>query len=210
VNKLADRYEHSAEQQQCCSSDVELALPACACATVGTKALESASRDVCCGTGVSSRRIARSNSEIPVVLDALELTLVNCASVVAPGCGCCVGNDLGLATVNSEGKSRFDFVYLRPADGRGDERINDRDSFVENQYSWVNEEQPNENQASHDERKLREPVAIAIEKYLHGKQQVIQNDNAGHNPCGCGAKAKEIGHKSILAVSVKTPLKVGK
>jgi hypothetical protein len=45
---------------------------------------------------------------------------------------------------------------------------------------------------------------------LNNEQQIKENDNAGHHPCGCGAKAKEIGHKTILAVSVKTPLKVGK
>jgi hypothetical protein len=74
----------------------------------------------------------------------------------------------------------------------------------------MNEQKPSQNQARGYQGELGKPASIAIKNDLNYEQQIKENDNAGHYPCGCGAKAKEIGHKTILAVSVKTPLKVGK
>ena len=210
MNSLPQNNQNHAAQQNCCASDIEAPASLGARATATAELLQFGSGQVGCCAGMSSGGVTGANSEVLVMLDASKFTLVNGSGVVSAGCGCSECNNLGPAAIDSESESGFDLVNLGPADCCADQRVHDGDSFIENLNLWVNEEYPNNAQAGENQGQLRKPVTITIEKDLHQKQQVKQKDRAGEHPCRCGSEANEISHKTILAVTLKTPLKVGK
>ncbi|MEY4349886.1 MAG: hypothetical protein RL719_1183, partial [Actinomycetota bacterium] len=207
---LTNSYQQERNSNNCCQSSVEGSAALDARPTVLAVLSQSSAGEVCCNTGVASSGISGSDSEVLVVVDALELGLMHGSSVVASGCGCGPSHDLGFVAVDGQSEASFDFVDGVPADSCCNQGIHDRDSLVVDVNARMHEQHPSEAGASRDQAETREVLTISKKDHLQQKQEIKTKDNAGHNNCGCGSKSNQIGHLTILPAVTVTSAQEGK
>lgn len=170
----------------------------------------SSASNVGSSAGVAVRKIARSESEVPVVVDALDVNLVNSAPAVTAGSGSSPRHDLGLTAVDGQAKSRFDFIDLSPADGCCDERVNNGDSLIENQNLGLDKEQPSQSCCGGNNSSLSHPAAVAVENDLNDEQNIDSQSQNREDEGGSRSKHIQIGHKTILPLLQTTSSVEGK
>jgi len=161
-------------------------------------------------SGMAVWKVAGSEAEISVVVDALDVSLVNSASSVAAGSGSSPRYDLGLTAVHGQAKSRFDFVDLGPADGCCDERVNNRDSLIEDQNLRFDEEQPNQSCCGGNNSRLGHPSTVTVENNLNYEQNIDDQSQTRENEGGSRSKDIQIGHQTILPLLQTTSSVEGK
>lgn len=147
---------------------------------------------------VAVGQIAGSQTEVSVVVDALDINLMNSASSVTAGSGSSPSHDLGLTAVDGQAKSSFDFIDLSPADGCCDERVHNGDSLVEDENLGLDKEQPSQSCCGGDNSSLGHPAAVAVENDLNDEQNIYGQSQNRENEGGSRSKHIQIGHKTIL------------
>ncbi len=165
----------------------------------GSLKLDSASSSNVSGsTGVAVGQIARSESKVSVVLNTLDVNSVNRASTVAAGSGSSPRHYLGLAAVDGQAKSSFDFVNLSPADSCCYEGVNNGYSLIEDQNFGLDKEQPSQSCCGGNDTSLSHPGAVTVEQDLNDKQNIDSQSQARENDGGSRSKHIQIGHQTIL------------
>lgn len=170
----------------------------------------SSASNVSSGAGVAVRKISGSESEVFVVVDALDVNLVNGASAVTAGSGSSPRNDLGLTAVDGQTKSRFDFIDLSPADSCGNERVHNGDSLIEDQNLGLDKEQPSQSCCGGNNTSLSHPAAIAVENNLNDEQNIYGQSQNRQDEGGSRSKHIQIGHQTILPLLQTTSSVKGK
>ena len=187
----------SAQQRDAQFVDATAALRGGSCC--GSLKLDSTgASNVSGGAGVAVGQIARSESKVSVVVNALEVNSVNRASTVATGSGSSPRNNLGLTAVDGQPKSRFDFIDLSPANGCCDEGVHNGDALIEDQNLWLNEKQPSQRCCGGNNSGLSHPGAVTVENDLHNEQNIDDQSQARENESGSRSKHIQIGHQTIL------------
>ena len=173
----------------------------------------ASSRGGCCGSselGLSGASIMSGNSrvavgqvtgsepEVLVVVDAFDIDGVNSSSAIPAWSWRCPSDDLGIAAVDRQTKSSFDFVDLGPANRSCDEWIHNGDAFIEDEHLGLNKQQPGEAAYCCNDTGLGHPAAIAIENHLSYKQKIDDHDQTREYEGGFWSERKEIGHQTIL------------
>ena len=140
------------------------------------------------GAGVAVGQIARSESKVSVVVNALDVNSVNRASTVPTRSGSGPRHYLGLAAVDGQPKSSFDFVDLSPADSCCDEGVHNGDSLIEDQNLGLDKEQPSQSCCGGYNSSLSHPAAIAIENDLNDEQNIYGQSQNRKNEGGSRSK----------------------
>lgn len=199
----------SAQQRDAQFVDATAALSGGNCC--GSLKLDSTSAsNVSSSTGVAVGQIARSESKVSVVVNALDVNSVNRASTVATGSGSGPRHNLGLTAVDGQAKSSFDFVDLSPADSCCDEGVHNGDSLIEDKNLGFKEEQPNQSCCGGNDSGLSHPAAIAVENYLNNEQNIDGQSQNRENEGGSRSKHIQIGHQTILPLLQTTSSVEGK
>ena len=160
--------------------------------------------------GVTIGKVTRSEAEISVIVDALDIRLVNSTSAVATGSGSSPRNNLGLTAVDGQPKSRFDFIDLSPANGCCDERVHDGDALIEDQNLGFDKEQPSQGCCGGNNSSLSHPATVAIENDLNDEQNINGQSQNRENEGGSRSKNIQIGHQTILPLLQTTSSVEGK
>jgi len=177
----------------------------------GSLKLDSTSASNVSGsTGVAVGQIARSESKVSVVVNALDVNSVNRASTVATGSGSGPRHYLGLAAVDGQAKSSFDFIDLSPADSCRDEGVHNGDSFIEDQNFGFKEEQPSQGCCGGNDSGLSHPGAVTVEQDLNDEQNIDGQSQARKDDGGSRSKHIQIGHQTILPLLQTTSSVEGK
>lgn len=150
------------------------------------------------GTRMAVRQIAGAKTKVSVVFDALDIDGMNGAASVSTGSGSSPRYDLGLAAVDSQTESGFDFINLGPADGGFDEWVHDGDAFIENQDFGLDEQQPNQSCCGGNNASLSQPRAITVKNDLKHEQNVNNQGQTRENESGSWTELNQIGHLTIL------------
>lgn len=158
----------------------------------------SGASEVSSGTRVAAGQIARSEAEVFVVVDSLNVGLVHSAPAVATRSGGSPRHDLGLTAVDGQTKSGFDLVDLSPANGCCDEGVHNGDALIEDQNLWLNKKQPSQGCCGGNNPGLSHPGAVTVENDLHNEQNIDDQSQARENESGSRSKHIQIGHQTIL------------
>jgi len=211
VKNVAERQERQAQRYQSNAGVVESPAALYGSRILGlTEVSKPSASNVSCCSGLASGRVSRAKAEVFVVVDAFEFTGMDVSSVVSAGCGCGPSDNASGSSFNGESVFGFDAVNGIPANCGCNEWVHHSDAFIENQYFGANEAQPSQCCTNSDEAQLNQPSAIAEEENLNSEQQVEQENHTGHNKCGCGSKSVEVGHTTILPLTVKSSSLEGK
>jgi hypothetical protein len=159
---------------------------------------------------VAVGQIAGSQTEVSVVVDALDINLMNSASSVTAGSGSSPRHDLGLTAVDGQAKSRFDFIDLSPANGCCDEGVNNGQTLIENQNFGLDEEQPSQSCCGGNNSSLSHPATVAVENDLNDKQNNDGQSQNAQNEGGSRSESIQIGHQTILPLLQTTSSVEGK
>ncbi len=170
----------------------------------------SSSGNVGSSAGMTIGKVTRSEAEISVVVDALDIRLVNSTSAVATGSGSSPRNNLGLTAVDGQPKSRFDFIDFTPADSCCDEGVHDGDAFIEDQNLGLDKKKPNEGCCGGNNSGLSHPAAVAVENHLNDEQDIYGQSQNRENDGGSRSKHIQIGHQTILPLLQTTSSVEGK
>jgi hypothetical protein len=161
-------------------------------------------------TRMTVGKVTRSEAEISVVVDALDISLVHRASAVATGSGSGPRHNLGLTAIDSQSKSRFNLIDLSPANSCCDERVHNGDSLIEDQNLGFDKEQPSQSCCGGNNSSLSHPASVAVENHLNDEQNVNGQSQNRENEGGSRSKHIQIGHQTILPLLQTTSSVEGK
>jgi len=211
VKNVAERQERQAHARQGNPGVAESSAALHSSRVLGlSKVVKTGASNVSCCTGLASGGVTGSEAEVFVELDTFEFARMEVSSVVAAGCGCRPSNNSGTAGFDGESVFGFDAVHSIPANCGCNKGVHNGDALVIDEYFGAYKAQPSECCAGGNQAELQEPGAIAKEENLNTKKQVEQENHSGHDKCGCGSKSVEVGHTTILPLTVKSSSLEGK
>lgn len=211
VKNVAERQERQTHAYQGNARVVELSAALNGFGVLGlTEVGKSRASDVSCCSGLASGGVTGSESEVFVVIDAPEFAGMDVTSVVSTGCGCRPSHNSSFSSFNGESVFGLDAINGIPANGGSYEGVHHSDALVEDQNFGSNEAEPSECCSGANNAELQQPAAVTEKENLNHKQQVEQENHSGHDKCGCGSKSVEVGHMTILPLTVKSSSLEGK
>jgi hypothetical protein len=211
VKNVAERQERQAQANQGNARVVESSTALNGFGVLGlTEVGKSRSSDVSCCSGLASGGVARSESEVFVVVDTSEFTGMDVSGVVSPGCGCRPGNNSSATGFDGERVFGFDAVDSIPANCGCNEGVHHGDALVEDQNFGSNKAKPSECCGNANEAELQQPAAVTEKDNLNTEKQVEQKNHTSHDKCRCGSKSMDVGHMTILPLTVKSSSLEGK